>query len=104
MNNLSEAAQGNKGHVQEVHGTFENSNHCFKLSSQRLKLAIKPHREWGPALNANRVMAGYAPLPGHGSYDENIDWRENCFGNLPIPQIANIDEEFYRYAEFESKV
>ncbi|XP_033631672.1 sodium- and chloride-dependent glycine transporter 1-like [Asterias rubens] len=38
-----------------------------------LKSGIEPAEEWGPALNENRLLAGYKPLPGTSGKTGNLE-------------------------------
>ncbi|XP_072039489.1 sodium- and chloride-dependent glycine transporter 1-like [Amphiura filiformis] len=68
--------------------------------TMRLKTAITPLPEWGPARNKNRIEAGYAPIPGWGKIkqkdefwhkrprDETVDGHINKgFYDVELAQI-----------------
>ncbi|XP_071786818.1 sodium- and chloride-dependent glycine transporter 1-like [Asterias amurensis] len=66
---------------------------------ERLKMAIQPHAQWGPALNVNRLQAGYAPMPGHeqaGSGNES--------NMISAPGAGTEDYDFHHPKEFETGV
>ncbi|XP_072040560.1 sodium- and chloride-dependent glycine transporter 1-like [Amphiura filiformis] len=53
---------------------------------ERLKLSLKPTKEWGPALNINRKEAGYEPLPNQDDDDEPEEFGKRT----PPPEYSNI--------------
>ena len=65
-------------------------------------MATQPNADWGPALNANRLKAGYAPMPDNERVDKtNVDG----FAELSsAPVFWAADYDFHHSKESETGV
>ncbi|XP_071786405.1 sodium- and chloride-dependent glycine transporter 1-like isoform X2 [Asterias amurensis] len=57
-----------------VYALFFYIKHGYgNTALEYLKSGIEPAEEWGPALNENRLLAGYNPLPGTSGKTGNLE-------------------------------
>ena len=64
---------------------------------QRVKSAIRPSPEWGPARDEDRAEVGYPPLGTHGDdVDANRGYTNSVFAEdhvMPPPYLEAINPE-----------
>ncbi|XP_033632104.1 sodium- and chloride-dependent glycine transporter 1-like [Asterias rubens] len=54
----------------------------------RLQILLRPTWDWGPALNKNRIEAGYQPIPADGLPPPEIELTSKGYGGHSEPGVA----------------